>query len=124
MSTKSGPVLSKKNDPILTAVALLVGLIAGIVVQQLTDEHWKVIIFVLVTVFGVYFLISMPFVSNESDYVPSQSSFRLVWGALLTTIGMLLLVDVYNAIDLWIMAVILLIVVTLLALILYMKNSR
>jgi len=124
MSTNNGSVLSKKNDSMLTAVALLVGLVAGIVVQQLTDEHWTVIIYVLVTVFGAYFLMTVPFASNEPDYIPSQSSFRLVWGAILTTVGLLLLLNVYAGLELWIMVVVLLIVIVIIVLLLYMKSSR
>jgi len=124
MSTEKRLVLSKKNESILTAVALIVGLAIGIVVQQLTDKSWLVIIYVLITVFGAYLLITMPFANSESDFIPSQHSFHMVWGLLLTTLGVLLLVSVYASnVSLWIYVVVLLVVVAVIGLLLYMKSG-
>jgi len=122
MSTKDMLGLSKKNDSLLTTVALLLGLVAGIVVQQLTNEGFLVIVYTVILVFGIYYLITIPFADNKSDFIPSQRSFRVVWGSLLTTVGALLLVNVYESIDLWIMVVILLLVIT--AVILFMFFSK
>jgi hypothetical protein len=127
MSTEKRLGLSKKNDSMLLTVALLLGLVAGIVVWKLTegDGHDILVVpMVLVLTVGVYFLASMPFGSNDSDYIPSQRSFRLVWGALLTTVGALLLVNEYATVQLWILAVILIVVVAIVVLVLFMKGNK
>jgi hypothetical protein len=115
--------LSKKDD-MLTVVALLLGLVMGIVVQRLTDESLLVILYVTMLVFGAYYLITVPFANNKGDFIPSQRSFRLVWGALLTTVGALLLVNVYAGIRAWVMLVIILLVIIGIILFLYMDKTE
>lgn len=115
--------LNSKNDPMLTIIALLVGLISGIAVWQMTEAPWYVILFVTMTVFGIYYLISLPFAENGNDFVPSQRSFRLVWGSLLTAVGVLLIVNVYSSLELWMAAIILLIVAVLIVLYFYLNRS-
>jgi hypothetical protein len=125
MSTKSELSLSKKNESMLFVVTLLLGLVAGVVVWKLTDASFLVIIMVMMLVVGIYFLVSMSFVSsNENDFIPSQRSFRLVWGALLTTLGVLGLVYEYGTVDFWILAMILIVVVAIVVLVLYMKGNN
>ena len=120
MSTKNRSGLSKKNESVFIALALIIGLVIGIVVWQLTDVHMVVVLYSIILVFGAYYLFSVPFANNEADFVPSQRSFRLVWGAILTTVGALLLVDRYSVIELWIMAVILLVVIAVVVVVAYM----
>lgn len=123
MTTNSMLGLSKKDD-MLTVVALLLGLVMGIVVQRLTDESLLVILYVTMLVFGAYYLITVPFANNKGDFIPSQRSFRLVWGALLTTVGALLLVNVYAGIRAWVMLVIILLVIIGIILFLYMDKTE
>ena len=108
----------------VTAAALIFALVAGIIVWQLTNETVLVVLYVALIAFGIYFLISVPFANNEAGFIPSQRSFRLVWGAILTTIGALLLVTVYSKVDLWMIAVILLVVVAVLILIMLREKYR
>ena len=123
MTTKSVLGLSKKDD-MLTVVALLLGLVIGIVVQQLAGGSILVILYTVLLVFGIYYLITVPFANNTRDFVPSQRSFRLVWGALLTTVGALLLVNVYMTIQFWIMLVVLLLVAAAIVLFLFMNKTE
>ena len=124
MSTENGSVLSKKNDSMLTVVALLLGLVAGMVVYQLGDKkEILIIIAMMILVFGIYYLVTMPFSSNAKDFAPSQQSFRLVWGAILTTLGALLLADIYMNVEVWVMFVIFLLVVIAIVLYLYMNKK-
>jgi uncharacterized membrane protein len=124
MSTEKGSVLSRKNDSMLTVVALLLGLVAGILVYQMGDKkELLVIIGMVIMVFGIYFLITMPFSSNQEGYLPSQRSFRLVWGALLTTVGALILFNIYATIDTWVLFVILLLVIAAVVVYLYMNKK-
>jgi hypothetical protein len=124
MSTKNTLSLSKRNDSMLLTVALLLGLVAGIVVWQLTSGAWYVVLWMIILVLGIYFLASMPFASNRSDYIPSQQSFRLVWGALLTTLGALLLFRAYGDLQFWILAVIMIAVVAVVVLVLFLKGPE
>jgi uncharacterized membrane protein len=112
------------NSPAVTAAALIMALVAGIVVWQLTDETPLVVMYTALVVIGIYFLICVPFAGNEGGFGPSQSSFRLVWGVLLTTIGALMLISVYSALDTWIIAVILLAVIAVLILIVFTRNTK
>jgi peptidoglycan/LPS O-acetylase OafA/YrhL len=124
MSTEKGSVLSKKNDSMLTVVALLLGLVAGIIVYQLTDtKNLLVILYVMLLVFGVYYLISMSYASDVRDFQPSSRSFRLVWGALLTTVGALMLMRTYGVIkEFWILLIVLLLVIAAVILYLFMNK--
>ena len=123
MSTNSSLSLSGKNGQLLATVALLAGVLIGILLWQLTDAGILVIAAAVILVLGVYFLICVPFASDKSDFIPSQRSFRLVWGALLTAIGALLLVREYASVEWWIYVVVLLIVVILVALLLFASNG-
>jgi len=124
MSTKNGLSLSGKNGQILLFAVLLLGLVAGIVVWKLTDKTPLVILYVMTLALGVFFLVSMPYAGNKKDFIPSQRSFRLVWGIILTAVGALLLVNVYARMDLWILAVVLIAIIAVLALIMFMRGSE
>jgi quinol-cytochrome oxidoreductase complex cytochrome b subunit len=123
MSNKKnqGPM---RNDPMLSVLALLIGLIAGIAVQQLTEKEWYVILFITIIAFGVYYLISLPFAENGKDFIPSQRSFRLVWGSLLTTVGVLLTVNTYSSLSIYVAAIILLAVAVVIVLYFYLSRSE
>jgi len=122
MTTKS--TFGLLNSPAVTAAALILALVAGLVVWQLTGETMLVILYTALAVIGVYLLISVPFAGNDGGFAPSQSSFRLVWGVLLTAIGVLLLIMVYSSLDIIWMIVILLAVIALLILVVYIKNIK
>ena len=123
MSTNNSLSLSGKNGQMLAMIALLVGIVTGIVLWQLTDAGILVIAAAGFFVLGVYFLICVPFASDKSDFIPSQRSFRLVWGALLTAIGALLLVREYASVEWWIYVVVPLVVVIVVALLLFASNG-
>jgi len=116
--------LSGKNGQMLMVAMILLGLVAGIVVWKLTDVTPLVILWMILLVLGAYFLISMPFASNKSDYIPSQRSFRLVWGIILITVGILLIVNIYATVDLWILAVVLIAVIAILAIIMFLRGQE
>jgi len=124
MSTKNKLSLSGKNGQILMAATLLLGLVAGIVVWQMTGKTPLVVFYVMTMALGVFFLITMPYASNKGDFIPSQRSFRLVWGIILTAVGALLLVNVYATVDLWISVVVLIAIIAVLALVMYMRGSE
>jgi|GEM_PF-2717863 len=124
MSTNSKLSLSGKNGQLLMMVALLFGLLIGVVVWKLTDETIMVILYVIMLALGIYFLASMPFASNKSDFIPSQRSFRLVWGIILMAVGALLLVNVYATVELWILGVALIAVIAVLALIMFIRGPE
>ena len=116
--------LAKRNEQMMITIALIIGIVVGIVIQQVTEKTFLLIIYTTVTSLGAYFLISMPFADSRSDYIPSQQSFRMVWGALLTTVGALLLVNVFESIPLWISVVILLLVIALLVAYTMTRNQK
>jgi hypothetical protein len=124
MSTKNVLSLSGKNGQILMAAMLLLGLVAGIVVWKLTDATVLVVLYTMMLVLGIFFLVTMPFASNKSDFIPSQRSFRLVWGIILVAAGALLLVNVYATVRFWILAVIMIAVIAILALLMFMRGSE
>jgi phosphatidylglycerophosphate synthase len=124
MSTKNVLSLSGKNGQMLMIAMLLLGLVIGIVVWQVTTAPWWVVLCVMTLVLGIFFLITMPYSSNKSDFIPSQRSFRLVWGIILTTVGALLLVNVYATVEWWISAVVLIAIIAVLALIMFMRGSE
>ena len=124
MSTKNVLSLSGKNGQILLLAVLLLGLVIGIVIWQLTSAPIWAIIYVMALALGVFFLVTMPYASNKKDFVPSQRSFRLVWGIILTAIGALLLAREYAGVDWWILAVVLIAVIAVLALIMFMRGSE
>jgi uncharacterized membrane protein HdeD (DUF308 family) len=125
MSRNNGSVLSKKNDSMLTVVALIFGLVAGILVYQLGDKKdLLVIVGMIMLVFGIFYLITLPFANTKSDYIPSQQSYRLVWGVLLTVIGALILINIYVGLDVWVLLVILLLAIALIALFMYFNKRE
>jgi 1,4-dihydroxy-2-naphthoate octaprenyltransferase len=125
MSTNNRSALSKKNDSMLTAVALIFGIVAGILVYQLGDKKdLLVIIAMIMLVFGIFYLLTMPYSSKQSDYLPSQQSFRFVWGMLLTVIGALILINIYIGLQTWVLLVIILLAVALIALFLYFNKKE
>jgi len=108
----------------LDVLALVIGLAAGVIVQQTMGGDLLVILYVTLLVIGIYLLISVPFAGKESDYVPSQRSFRLVWGTLITLAGALLLINEYVSQEWYIYVVMVLIVIALLIAAQYLSASK
>ena len=122
--------LSGKNGQMLLVAMLLIGVVIGIVAWQLTKsgsllDGALIIAAFTVLILGIYFLISVPFASSEEDFIPSQRSFRLVWGVILTTVGALLLVYIYSTgVKWWLYLVVLIAVIAILALVMFFKGSE
>ena len=129
MSKNNMLSLSGKNGQMLLVAMLLIGVVIGIVAWQLTRsgsvlDGVLIIAAFTVLVLGIYFLVSAPFASTVDDYIPSQRSFRLVWGVILTTVGALLLVHIYIGMIWWVYVVVLIAVIAVLALIMFFKGSE
>ena len=116
--------LSGRNGQTLFLAVIVLGIVAGIVIMQMTEKGLWVMLYTLLIAVGVYFLMTLPFVDSKDDFAPSSQSFNLVWGAVLTVLGSMLLISVYTKIDLWLMIVIPLAVIAILAILMMMRGSK
>ena len=101
------------------AYGLLAGIIVasvalGLVVWKIGDFDWPAIFYTMFVVIGVYLFIVSFFMDAALDFAPSDSSFYLVIGTLLTTVGVLAFVDLLTDVEMWLLVAIFIFVFALL----------
>ena len=99
------------------------GVLAGVIIASfaLGLIIWKVsgygaqsIVYTMFVMIGVYLLTASFFKEAQLDFAPSESSFYLVIGTLLATVGALGFIDLMTDIEMWILVVVFILVFAIL----------
>ena len=106
---------------------LLIGVIIasvalGLIVWKVADLEFQSIIYTMFVVIGVYLFLASFFADAKLDFAPSDSSFYLVIGTLLATVGALGFVDLLTDVEMWVLVAVFILVFAIL--IMYRSISK
>ena len=73
----------------LLAGVIIASVALGLIVWKVADLEFQSVFYTMFIVIGVYLFIASFFADAKLDFAPSDSSFYLVIGTLLTTVGAL-----------------------------------
>ena len=106
----------------LLAGILIASVALGIVIWKVGDLAPQSILYTMFLVTGIYLVTVSFFMDAALDFAPSDSSFYLVIGTLLTTVGALGFVDMLTDVEVWVLVTVFILVFALL--IIYRSISR
>ena len=106
----------------LLAGVIIASVALGIVVWKAADLEFQSIFYTMFVVIGVYLFLASFFADAALDFAPSDSSFYLVIGTLLTTVGVLGFVDLLTDVEMWVLVAVFVLVFAIL--IIYRSISK
>lgn len=99
----------------LFAGIILLALAAGILVWKLGDLPWYSIALVAIIIIGIFLIVrSLYKGSGPIDMAPTREEFDFVWGYLLTIIGLLGMLYISTDLEVWVLALVAIVMVALL----------
>ena len=112
---------TRRSYGILAGI-LIASVAIGLIVWKVGGYGFQSVFYTIFVVVGVYLIAASFFKEAQLDFAPSESSFYLVLGTLLTTVGALGFVDMMTDVELWVLVVVFILVFALL--IIYRSVSR
>ena len=106
----------------LLAGVIIASVALGLIVWKVADLEFQSIFYTMFVVIGVYLFIASFFADAKLDFAPSDSSFYLVIGTLLMTVGALGFVDLLTDVEMWVLVAVFVLVFALL--IMYRSISK
>ena len=106
----------------LLAGVIIASVALGLIVWKVADLEFQSIFYTMFVVIGVYLFIASFFADAKLDFAPSDSSFYLVIGTLLATVGALGFVDLLTDVEMWVLVAVFILVFALL--IMYRSISK
>ena len=106
----------------LLAGVIIASVALGLIVWKVADLEFQSMIYTMFIVIGVYLFIASFFADAKLDFAPSDSSFYLVIGTLLTTVGALGFVDLLTDVEMWVLVAVFILVFAIL--IMYRSISK
>ena len=102
MAINEGRIDSRRSYGLLAGV-LIASVAAGLIVWKVGDFGVQSVFYTIFVITGVYLVIVSFFQEAKLDFAPSDSSFYLVIGTLLATVGVLGFVDMLTDVDMWVL---------------------
>ena len=102
MAINEGRIDSRRSYGLLAGV-LIASVAAGLIVWKVGDFGVQSVFYTIFVITGVYLVIASFFQEAKLDFAPSDSSFYLVIGTLLATVGVLGFVDMLTDVDMWVL---------------------
>ena len=106
----------------LLAGILIASVAVGLIVWKVGGYGVQSIFYTMFVIIGAYLIVGSFFKDAQLDFAPSESSFYLVIGTLLATVGTLGFVDMMTDVEMWVLVVAFILVFALL--IIYRSVSR
>lgn len=106
----------------LLAGVIIASVAIGLIVWKVADLEFQSMIYTMFIVIGAYLFIASFFADAKLDFAPSDSSFYLVIGTLLATVGALGFVDLLTDVEVWVLVAVFILVFALL--IIYRSISK
>ena len=106
----------------LLAGVIIASVALGLIVWKVADLEFQSIFYTMFVVIGVYLFIASFFADAQLDFAPSDSSFYLVIGTLLATVGALGFVDLLTDVEMWVLVAVFILVFAML--IIYRSISK
>lgn len=121
MAIDEGRINTRRSYGLLAGV-LIASVALGLIIWKVGDLGVQSIFYTIFAVTGAYLIIASFFQDARLDFAPSDSSFYLVTGTLLATVGALGFVDMFTDVDIWILVAVFVLVFAIL--ITYRSVSR
>lgn len=102
MAINEGRIDSRRSYGLLAGV-LIASVAAGLIVWKVGDFGVQSVFYTIFAITGVYLVIASFFQDAKLDFAPSDSSFYLVIGTLLATVGVLGFVDMMTDVEIWVL---------------------
>ena len=102
MAINEGRIDSRRSYGLLAGI-LIASVAAGLIVWKVGDFGVQSVFYTIFVITGVYLVIVSFFQEAKLDFAPSDSSFYLVIGTLLATVGVLGFVDMLTDVDMWVL---------------------
>ena len=102
MAINEGRIDARRSYGLLAGI-LIASVAAGLIVWKVGDFGVQSVFYTIFVITGVYLVIASFFQEAKLDFAPSDSSFYLVIGTLLATVGVLGFVDMTTDVDLWVL---------------------
>ena len=102
MAIDEGRINTRRSYGLLAGV-LIASVALGLIVWKVGDFGVQSSFYTKFAVTGVYLILASFFQDAKLDFAPSDSSFYLVTGTLLATVGVLGFVDMLTDVDIWIL---------------------
>jgi len=117
--------MNKNTLSAVTLGLLLLSVAAGIIVWQVTDKGLEVALCVILLIFGIG-LIALSFLDSgvPSKFGPSESTYKLVIGTIITVFGVAGLLSIFTDLNTWILAALIIIVIAVLGMIIALTNGK
>jgi hypothetical protein len=117
--------MNNKMIPVVILGAFIISLAIGLVVYSVTDYGWMIILWTTLLVFGIA-LIALAFASSreEGKYGPSHFAYRLAVSIILTTIGVIGMLDTFTDVSIWILVAIFLVAIALTGITIALINGK
>ncbi len=106
----------------LLAGVIIASVALGLIVWKVADLEFQSIFYTMFVVIGVYLFIASFFADAKLDFAPSDSSFYLVIGTLLATVGALGFVDLLTDVEMLVRVAVFILIFALL--IIYRSISK
>jgi len=121
MTVDNNRLNTRRSYGVLAGV-IIASLALGLIIWKVSGYGPQSIVYTMFVMIGVYLLTASFFQEAQLDFAPSESSFYLVIGTLLATVGALGFVDLMTDIEMWILVVVFILVFALL--IIYRSVSK
>ena len=102
MAIDEGRINTRRSYGLLAGV-LIASVALGLIVWKVGEFEIQSIFYTIFAVTGVYLIIASFFQDAKLDFAPSDSSFYLVIGTLLATVGILGFVDLTTDVEIWVL---------------------
>ena len=102
MAIDEGRIDTRRSYGLLAGV-LIASVALGLIVWKVGDYGVQSIFYTIFVVTGAYLIIASFFQDAKLDFAPSDSSFYLVIGTLLATVGILGFVDLTTDVEIWVL---------------------
>ena len=113
MAINEGRIDSRRSYGLLAGV-LIASVAAGLIVWKVGDFGVQSVFYTIFAITGVYLVIASFFQDAKLDFAPSDSSFYLVIGTLLATVGVLGFVDMTTDVEIWVLVAVFILVFAIL----------
>ena len=94
----------------LLAAAIIASVALGIVIWQVCGYGWESIVYTVFVVTGVFLVLASFRKDVSFDFAPSDSSFYLVVGVLLATVGIIGFVTLLADVNTWLLVAVFILV--------------
>ena len=102
MAINEGRIDARRSYGLLAGI-LIASVAAGLIVWKVGDFGVQSVFYTIFVITGVYLVIASFFQEAKLDFAPSDSSFYLVIGTLLATVGVLGFVDMMTDVEIWVL---------------------